>query len=106
MDARQTRSQTGAQSSSHVVGPKDDVPDKYHLPSASKWGKSELDRLCVDFELNPKDRIEDLSQLMGWTEEKWSNELRDRLLPYFFTRSNIRSTRRNQRNRKRRYYHY
>ena len=90
----------------YVVGPKDSVPDTYHFPSASAWGKQELDRLCVDFETDSTFRIEDLSELMGWNEEKWSVALRNRLLPYFSTRSNIRSNGRNQRNRKCRYQRY
>jgi len=84
MQTRQTRSQTREHSSSHIVAPTDSVPEKYHFGSASEWGREELLRLGVDFDLDPALSIDDLVQHMGWKEEKWSAELKKSLLPSGF----------------------
>jgi hypothetical protein len=48
--------------------------------AASAWRKEELRRLGVKFYSAPNQRVEDLSQHMGWDTSSWSEGLKKRSL--------------------------
>jgi hypothetical protein len=59
------------------------VERRFYFKSASEWGKAELNRLGVDFDMTADSRIQDLSEEMGWSETNWSPNLTESL-PFLY----------------------
>jgi len=76
---RRTRSQTRDATVPVVVTPTEPVVEGFYFKSASEWGKAELIRLGVDFDMAANSRIQDLSEEMGWSETNWSPDLKQSL---------------------------
>jgi hypothetical protein len=77
MEARQTRSQTGA-ISKREYSTLEPTKETFRFGPSSGWGRKQLDALGVTFDPSPEQRITSLVSHYGWTQADWSSELKKR----------------------------